>query len=87
MEVALVAIGGLIGVIAGGLSAYVTGRFNLQAAQVAAQTEHERVAAQSDRADQEHRQGVYHRFLNALSRIDAATAVSSDEFMERGSAL
>jgi hypothetical protein len=46
-----------------------------------AASERQRLTAEAARRDREHRQGVYHDFLNALSRVDAlATVATAEEY-------
>jgi hypothetical protein len=70
-------IGGLIGGLSAAVSGWVVGHFNVKAAETRADADAVLLERQHERADLEHRQGVYHSFLNALSRV-TQTATMAD---------
>jgi hypothetical protein len=74
-----VAIGGGIGLVSAAVAGVVAGRYQVRTASLQAGTDRERLVAEHARRDLEHRQGVYHDFLNTLSRLSAAATASTVE--------
>ncbi len=70
-----VIIGGAIGLV----GAALPGKYALRAAQVQADATTTQARIEHDRRDKEHRQGVYHSFANAVSRLTATATMAEVE--------